>query len=78
MRTTLDLPDDLLRQLKAQAALEGTTLKQLVLTLVERGLNAPAHTHPESARSALPTLALHKPLLANDFSNAGLFGALDD
>ena len=40
MRITLDLPDLLLRQLKAQAALEGTTLKQLVLTLVERGLQA--------------------------------------
>ena len=40
MRITLDLPDLLLRQLKAQAALECTTLKQLVLTLVERGLHA--------------------------------------
>ena len=28
MRTTLDLPDALLRQLKARAALQGTTLKQ--------------------------------------------------
>jgi hypothetical protein len=27
MRTTLDLPEPLLRQLKSQAALEGTTLK---------------------------------------------------
>ena len=77
MRTTLDLPDDLLRQLKAQAALEGTTLKQLVLTLIERGMNAPAHANPGSARSALPNLALTKPLLANDFSNAGLLGLLE-
>ncbi|MCO4095136.1 MAG: hypothetical protein HEQ37_17520 [Acidovorax sp.] len=78
MRTTLDLPDDLLRHLKAQAALEGTTLKQLVLTLVERGLNTSARTRPESARSTLPTLALNKPLMADDFSTAGLFGVLVD
>ncbi len=32
MGTTVDLPEGLLRQLKAQAALEGTSLKQLVLT----------------------------------------------
>jgi Ribbon-helix-helix protein, copG family len=30
MRTTLDLPDALLRQLKAKAALEGTSLKALM------------------------------------------------
>ena len=78
MRTTVDLPDDRLRQLKAQAALEGTTLKQLVLTLVERGLNTSARTRPESVRSMLPSLALNKPLMANDFSNAGLFSVLDD
>ena len=63
MRTTLDLPDLLLRQLKAQAALEGTTLKQLVLTLVERGLQAPGDAVPaQRGRSALPTLVLKQPL----------------
>ena len=46
MRTTLDLPDALLRQLKAQAALDGTTLKSLIAELVERGL---------AQRSAKPT-----------------------
>ncbi len=38
MRTTLDLPDALLRELKAQAALDGITLKNLVAELVECGL----------------------------------------
>ena len=79
MRTTLDLPDLLLRQLKAQAALEGTTLKQLVLTLVERGLQAPGGGAPaQRGRSALPTLALKQPLAVRSFSNAGLFKLLDD
>ena len=79
MRTTLDLPDMLLRQLKAQAALEGTTLKHLVLTLVERGLRAPSEGEPaQRSLSALPTLVLKQPLAARSFSNAGLFKLLDD
>ncbi len=36
MRTTVDLPDDLYRQLKARAAIGG--MKVLELTYVERGL----------------------------------------
>jgi len=35
MRTTIDLPDNLLRQAKATAALEGRTLKDLVVEAVE-------------------------------------------
>jgi hypothetical protein len=78
MRTTLDLPEALLRQLKAQAALEGTSLKQLVLTLVERGLQSPAAS-PASprSRSPLPTLALDQPLSVKQFSNAALSELLD-
>ncbi|HEY8710605.1 MAG TPA: hypothetical protein VIM34_21715 [Burkholderiaceae bacterium] len=79
MRTTIDLPDTLLRELKAKAAIEGTTLKQLVLTLVERGLQG--SVEPASARSkksALPALDLKHPLAIRSFSNARLFELLDD
>ena len=38
MRTTLDLPDETFRQLKAQAALSGLKLKELVTQFIERGL----------------------------------------
>jgi hypothetical protein len=38
MRTTLDLPDGLFRELKAQAALRGMKLKDLLTLLVEQGL----------------------------------------
>ncbi len=38
MKTSLDFPDPLFRTLKAQAALQGSSLKNLVLTFVERGL----------------------------------------
>jgi hypothetical protein len=79
MRTTVDLPEALLRQLKAQAALEGTSLKQLVLTLVERGLQSPAASAASlRSRSPLPTLALNQPLAFSQFSNAALFELLDD
>lgn len=43
MRTTVDLPDDLLRALKARSALGGITLRELIRRLIEQGLRAPAH-----------------------------------
>jgi hypothetical protein len=79
MRTTVDLPEALLRQLKSQAAIEGTTLKQLVLRLVERGLKTPSEeSRTPGKRSAPPTVALSEPLAIKQFSNAGLFELLDD
>jgi plasmid stability protein len=42
MRTTFDLPDELMRHLKARAALEGRSLRELV----ERGLKAPPAPKP--------------------------------
>ncbi len=79
MRTTVDLPDGLLRALKARAALEGTTLKKLVLSLVERGLQAPpaGRAVESTGMSALPTLDLKHPLAISNFSNAQLFDLLD-
>lgn len=38
MRTTIDMPDELLRQLKVRAALDGVTLKELVTRYVADGL----------------------------------------
>jgi hypothetical protein len=35
MRTTIDIPDEIYRELKVQAAREGTTLRNLVLEGVE-------------------------------------------
>jgi hypothetical protein len=79
MRTTLDLPDPLLRQLKAKAALEGTTLKELMRRLVERGLQMP--TGPASSLpvpAEVPTIRLGRPLNLPRPSNAALFELLDD
>ena len=38
MRTTLDLPDDLFREAKARAALEGMKLKDLLAEFIRQGL----------------------------------------
>ena len=59
MRTTLDLPDELMRNLKARAALEGRSLRDLVLELVTRGLQAPAVM---PAPVPLPLVRLGRPL----------------
>lgn len=61
MRTTLDLPDELMRHLKARAALEGRSLRDLVLELVERGLKVQPVT-PAPAPVGLPTVRLGRPL----------------
>ena len=62
MRTTFDLPDDLMRHLKARAALEGRSLRDLVLELVERGLKAPSLLTTKHAPAGLPTVRLGRPL----------------
>ena len=38
MRTTIDLPDELYRTLKARAAMSGVTMRELIMLLLERGL----------------------------------------
>ncbi len=40
MKTTLDLPDDLVRRMKIRAVQEGRPLKRLVAELLTRSLNA--------------------------------------
>ena len=55
VRTTLDLPDDLFRQVKAKAALEGATLKMLLTRYLESGVRQPARLAGEPGRrSRLP------------------------
>ena len=39
MKTTIEIPDDLLRQTKATAALAGETLKQFVTTAIQDRLD---------------------------------------
>ena len=41
MRTTLDLPDPLFKEVKTRAVQQGVTLKELLATYIEAGLRAP-------------------------------------
>lgn len=56
MRTTIDLPDELLRQAKAKAALDGMKLKDLIARFVEQGLKGTPtlNTPVRRRRSELP------------------------
>jgi hypothetical protein len=78
MRTTLELPDSLFKHLKTRAAMEGSTLRDLVVQLVERGLQTPVVA--ETAPAALPSIRLGAPmaLQAHEFSNANLSALLDE
>ena len=60
MRTTVDLPDELFRELKALAARRGTSLKELLRTAVEREL-ALARRPAEHYRARFPALSSKEP-----------------
>ena len=78
VRTTLELPDPLFARLKARAAIEGVTLKQLLRSYVEQGLSA-ATTRAELKRSAatLPRLNGALAIQHHQLSNAALFELLE-
>jgi hypothetical protein len=40
MRTTIELPDELHRKLKAQAALKGLPVRELVMRFIDQGLQS--------------------------------------
>lgn len=71
MRTTLELPDSLFKHLKARAALEGSTLRDLIIGLIERGMKV---AQPEAESNSLPSIRLNAPmgLSADKFTNAEL------
>ena len=50
MRTTLELPDDLLKRAKIEAVERGTTLRELVGAALERELSEPASVRSNAAR----------------------------
>ena len=78
MRTTLELPDPLFARLKARASSQRVTLKQLLHSYVEQGLNTaqPVDTLPRSA-GTLPQLKGAFAKGAGMLSNAALFELLD-
>ena len=79
MRTTIDLPDPMYRQIKSRAALEGRPVKDLLQELLRRGLAAEpaAALAVPAARSKPPTVSAGRPLPPQACSNAALFELLD-
>ncbi len=57
MRTTLDLPDSLLRELKTRAAMNGQSLKTLLHELIVRSLRQPSSDNlSPAAKTAGPPM----------------------
>jgi hypothetical protein len=78
MRTTLELPDPLFARLKARAVSERLTLKQLLHSYVEQGLNAtPAASGSKRSAHTLPRLEGALAIEGEHLSNAALFDLLD-
>ena len=78
MRTTLELPDPLFARLKARAASERVTLKQLLRSYVEQGLSAvPASTEQKRSAAALPQLTGTLAIESHQLSNASLFELIE-
>lgn len=77
MRTTIDLPDPLYRELKARAALEGRPVKDLMSSLLRRAMAEPSVPVEPAERSQPPMVSAGAPLPVTAPSNAGLFELLD-
>ena len=78
MRTTLELPDPLFARLKARAASERLTLKQLLRSYVEQGLSAtPAGSGSQRSAGTLPRVEGPLAISGKHLSNAALFDLLD-
>lgn len=78
MRTTLELPDSLFARLKARASSERITLKQLLHSYVEQGLNtSPLQGAVRRSAATLPRLEVALDVEAEQLSNAALFELLD-
>jgi hypothetical protein len=57
MRTTIDMPQTLMRAAKARAAEDGESLKDLVNRAVAREIGLPARAKGKTGRVTLPLIA---------------------
>ena len=77
MRTTLDLPDPLMRELKARAAMEGVKLKDYFAKMVEAALQRSTLGSTEPRRSPVPVFRRKGAKPMPDMTNAELNTLLD-
>lgn len=80
MRTTVDIEDDLLKQLKELAHGSGCSMKKMINTALRRGLEALEHPHRGGRRRyRCPTYSMGQPTSATDLDKAlALADALED
>jgi hypothetical protein len=78
MRTTIDLPEATLRELKARAAMQGLPMKDLVTEFVRAGLASRSAALVARGRSPLPSLVPNKALAVRRPTNASLQAVLDE
>jgi hypothetical protein len=80
MRTTLDLPDPLFREVKTRAVQQGVKLKDLLASYIKAGLRAPQTTTPRKNLHQLPIAWERVPgePLTPHRTNAELFAILDE
>jgi hypothetical protein len=62
MRTTIDLPDDVLRRAKITAVERGSSLRQLVIDALRREIDQPSASHRRRMTSPPVRLAADSPL----------------
>ena len=78
MRTTIDVPDDLLRQAKATAALRGVKLEDFIAGILARALlEAEESLRTAGRRVPLPVMIPATGVPIPNRSNAKIFDALD-
>ena len=77
MRTTLDLPDNLMRELKSRAALEGVKLKDYFANIAQAALLRPASSTEPPPRSPLPVFKRSGAKAMPAMSNSKLYAILD-
>ncbi len=70
MRTTVDIPDALYRELKSKAAREKRSIKELILRGVEVGLRS--HLRKRTRRVSFPLIPSKKPGTL-DIDNAKIY-----
>ncbi len=79
VRTTVDIPDELLRQAKARAALDGMKLKDLITRYVEQGLrDTPPIKRLGRRRSDLPVARAATGRTLRSLTNADIEGILEE
>jgi hypothetical protein len=71
MRTTVDIPDAVYRQLKSRAAQEGTSTKKLILRGVEKVLNESCRK-PTAKRIKFPIISAERTGVI-DIDNARIY-----